>query len=111
MKLRSICQSLDDLAPLSIVTAIRPPPQYRAYRVLSSVLSDLGIDAGNILTMRILAEGEPIDAFTIVAVRFEGKLLLRQYVPPRLLITNSIKALKIPVIFASDNQILAILPI
>jgi hypothetical protein len=64
---------------------------YRVFRVLSEVLSDLDIRCGAVLRMRAMNPGEAPKAYAAVAVRFiwSGTLLLRQFVPPRTLITNS----------------------
>jgi hypothetical protein len=63
----------------------------RLYCVLSDVLSDLKIYSGDVLEMRSLAPEESLAPYSIVAVRFvwTGVLLLRQFVPPKILITNS----------------------
>jgi hypothetical protein len=63
----------------------------RIFRVLSDVLSDLGIHRGSVIHMRGIKPGESPEAFSVVAVRFiwSGALLLREFVPPRMLITNS----------------------
>jgi len=60
---------------------------------LSDVLSDLNIKAGDVIEMRSLDPGQTPEPYAIVAVRFiwSGVLLLRQFVPPRMLITNSAK--------------------
>ena len=61
--------------------------------VLSDVLSDLDMRTGNIIEMRAIDAGQRLEPDAIVAVRFiwSGVLLLRQFVPPRMLITNSSK--------------------
>ncbi len=63
----------------------------RVFKVLSHVLSDLEIHPGGVLPMRAIEPGESPEAYAIVAARFvwTGALLLRQFVPPRILITNS----------------------
>ncbi len=43
--------------------------------------------------MRALADNEAPEAFAVVAVSVGGRLLLRQFVPPAQLITNSRKVL------------------
>jgi hypothetical protein len=65
--------------------------RYRVFRVLSDVLSDLDIRRGSVLSMRAIQSGDSPKAHAIVAVRFiwSSALLLRQFVPPRTLITNS----------------------
>src|SRR6516162_2440476 len=65
----------------------------RVFRVLSDVLFDLKIKAGDVIEMRSLDPGQTPEPYAIVAVRFiwSGVLLLRQFVPPRMLITNSAK--------------------
>ena len=65
----------------------------RVFRVLSDVLSDLNIKAGDVIEMRSLDPGQTPEPYAIVAVCFiwSGVLLLRQFVPPRMLITNSAK--------------------
>jgi hypothetical protein len=64
---------------------------YRVFRVLSDALSDLDIRCGSVLRMRHIKPSETPDPYAIVAVCFvwSGALLLRQFVPPRMLITNS----------------------
>ena len=65
----------------------------RVFRVLSDVLSDLKIKAGDVIEMRSLDPGQTPEPYAIAAVCFiwSGVLLLRQFVPPRMLITNSAK--------------------
>ena len=65
----------------------------RIFRVLSNVLSDRKINSGDVIEMRSLDPGQTPEPYAIVAVRFiwSGVLLLRQFVPPRMLITNSAK--------------------
>ena len=61
------------------------------FRVLSDVLSDRKIKSGDVIEMRSLDPGQTPEPYAIVAVCFiwSGVLLLRQFVPPRMLITNS----------------------
>ena len=63
------------------------------FRVLSDVLSDRKIKSGAVIEMRSLDPGQTPEPYAIVAVCFiwSGALLLRQFVPPRMLITNSAK--------------------
>ena len=63
------------------------------FRVLSNVLSDRKINFGDVIEMRSLDPGQTPEPYAIVAVCFiwSGVLLLRQFVPPRMLITNSAK--------------------
>ena len=63
------------------------------FRVLSNVLSDRKINSGDVIEMRSLDPGQTPEPYAIVAVCFiwSGVLLLRQFVPPRMLITNSAK--------------------
>ena len=63
----------------------------RMFRVLSNVLSDRKINSGDVIAMRSLDPGQTPEPYAIVAVCFiwSGVLLLRQFVPPRMLITNS----------------------
>ena len=65
----------------------------RMFRVLSDVLSDRKIKSGDVIEMRSLDPGQTPEPYAIVAVSFiwSGVLLLRQFVPPRMLITNSAK--------------------
>ena len=65
----------------------------RVFRVLSDVLSDLNIKSGDVIEMRSLDLAHTPEPYAIVAVCFiwSGVLLLRQFVPPRMLITNSAK--------------------
>ena len=65
----------------------------RMFRVLSDVLSDRKIKSGAVIEMRSLDPGQTPEPYAIVAVCFiwSGALLLRQFVPPRMLITNSAK--------------------
>jgi hypothetical protein len=65
----------------------------RVFRVLSDVLSDRKIKCGDVIEMRSLDPGQTPEPYAIVAVCFiwSGALLLRQFVPPRMLITNSAK--------------------
>jgi hypothetical protein len=65
----------------------------RIFRVLSDVLSDRKIKSGAVIEMRSLDPGQTPEPYAIVAVCFiwSGALLLRQFVPPRMLITNSAK--------------------
>jgi hypothetical protein len=65
----------------------------RAFRVLSDVLSDNNIRTGDVIEMMAVDPGHIPEPYAIVAVSFiwSGVLLLRQFVPPRMLITNSIK--------------------
>ena len=62
-------------------------------RVFRDVLSDLNIKSGDVIEMRSLDPGQTPEPYAIVAVCFiwSGVLLLRQFVPPRMLITNSAK--------------------
>ena len=66
----------------------------KIFRVLSDVLSDRKIKSGDVIEMRSLDPGQTPEPYAIVAVCFiwSGVLLLRQFVPPRMLITNSAKA-------------------
>ncbi len=99
----------DDLALLELPSLSNANESVRSYRVLTPVLSDLGFYPGQVLTMRALADNETPKAFAIVAVRAGGALLLRQFVPPALLITNSRAAL-IPMIpLAADVIFVAVL--
>ncbi len=61
------------------------------FRVLSDVLSDRKINSGHVIEMMSLDPGQTPEPYAIVAVCFiwSGVLLLRQFVPPRMLITNS----------------------
>ena len=65
----------------------------RMFRVLSDVLSDRKINSGDVIEMRSLDPGQTLEPYALVAVCFiwSGVLLLRQFVPPRMLITNSAK--------------------
>jgi len=65
----------------------------KIFRVLSDVLSDRKIKAGAVIEMRSLDPGQTPEPYAIVAVCFiwSGVLLLRQFVPPRMLFTNSAK--------------------
>ena len=65
----------------------------RVFRVLSDVLSDRKIKSGDVIEMTSLDPGQTSEPHAIVAVCFiwSGVLLLRQFVPPRMLITNSAK--------------------
>jgi hypothetical protein len=65
----------------------------RVFRVLSDVLFDLNIKSGDVIEMRSLDPGQTPEPHAIVAVCFiwSGVLLLRQFVPLRMLITNSAK--------------------
>jgi hypothetical protein len=65
----------------------------REFRILSDVLSDLDIRTGDVLEMTATVPGYTPGPQAIVAVSFiwSGVLLLRQFVPPRMLITNSSK--------------------
>jgi hypothetical protein len=65
----------------------------RVFRVLSDVLFDLNIKSGDVIEMRSLDPGQTPEPYAIVAVSFiwSGVLLLRQFVPLRMLITNSAK--------------------
>ncbi len=81
----------DDLALLSLPSPSNVNQSLRSYRVLTPVLSDLGFHPGQTITMRLLNENEAPEAFAIVAASADGRLLLRQYVQPGQLITNSRK--------------------
>ncbi len=83
----------DDLALLSVSLHSNANQSLYSYRVLTPVLSDLGFFPGQVLTMRALADNEAPEAFAVVAVSVGGRLLLRQFVLPALLITNSRVAL------------------
>lgn len=65
----------------------------REFRVLSDVLSDLDIRTGDVIEMTAVEPGHTPEPHTVVAVSFiwSGVLLLRQFVPPRMLVTNSSK--------------------
>jgi len=65
----------------------------REFRVLSDVLSDLDIRTGDVLAMTAVEPGYTPGPQAIVAVSFiwSGVLLLRQFIPPRMLVTNSSK--------------------
>jgi len=65
----------------------------RVFGVLSDVLSDLDIRTGDVIEMRSPAPDYTPEPHAIVAVSliWSGVLLLRQFVPPRMLITNSSK--------------------
>ena len=80
-----------DLLEISLGGEKKSKLGLRLFRVLSDVLSDLEIRCGTVLRMRAMKPGESPRAQAIVAVRFiwSGALLLRQFVPPRILITNS----------------------
>ncbi len=78
----------DDLALLSLPSLPNINQSFRSYRVLTPVLSDLGFEPGQTITMRLLNENEAPEAYAIVAAS-----LLRQFVLPGQLITNSRKIL------------------
>jgi hypothetical protein len=80
-----------DLLEIGLESETRSIQHYRVFRVLSEVLSDLEIRCGSVLRMRAIEPGETPKAYAVVAVRFiwSGALLLRQFVPPKILITNS----------------------
>jgi hypothetical protein len=99
----------DDLALLSASPHSNESQSVYFYRVLTPVLSDLGFFPGQVLTMRALADNETPEAFAIVAVSAGGALLLRQFVPPRLLIANSRAALIPMISLAADVIIVAVL--
>jgi hypothetical protein len=82
----------DDLALLELPSLSEANQGFCSYRVLTPVLSDLDVYPGQILTMRLLGESEEPEAFAIVAVSAGDRLLLRQFVQPAQLITNSRKA-------------------
>ena len=65
----------------------------RMFGVLSDVLSDRNFKTGDVIEMRSLDPGQTPEPYAIVAVCFiwSGVLLLRQFVLPRMLITNSAK--------------------
>jgi hypothetical protein len=65
----------------------------REFLVLSDVLSDRDIRTGDILAMTATDPGYTPGPEAIVAVSFiwSGVLLLRQFIPPRMLVTNSSK--------------------
>jgi hypothetical protein len=65
----------------------------REFLVLSDVLSDRDIRTGDILQMTATDPGYTPGPEAIVAVSFiwSGVLLLRQFIPPRMLVTNSSK--------------------
>jgi hypothetical protein len=65
----------------------------REFLVLSDVLSDRDIRTGDILEMTATDPGYTPGPEAIVAVSFiwSGVLLLRQFIPPRMLVTNSSK--------------------
>ena len=65
----------------------------RVFRVLSDVLSDLHIRTGDVIEMTAVEPGHTLEPHAVVAVSFiwSGVLLLRQFVPPRMLVTNSSK--------------------
>jgi hypothetical protein len=63
------------------------------YKVCIDVLSDAGIRSGDVLRLQRLCENEPPREISVCAVEFDldgsTVLLLRQFVPPRQLISNS----------------------
>ena len=65
----------------------------RKFLVLSDVLADRDIRTGDVLAMTALDKGYIPGPGAIVAVSFiwSGVLLLRQFIPPRMLVTNSSK--------------------
>jgi len=65
----------------------------REFLVLSDVLADRDIRTGDILEMTATDPGYTPRSHAIVAVSFiwSGVLLLRQFIPPRMLVTNSSK--------------------
>jgi hypothetical protein len=65
----------------------------RVFRFLSDVLSDLDIRTGDVIEMTAIEPGHTLEPHAVVAVSFiwSGVLLLRQFVPPRMLVTNSSK--------------------
>jgi len=65
----------------------------REFRVLSDVLSELDIRTGDVIEMTAVEPGHTPEPHAVVAVSFiwSGVLLLRQFIPPRMLITNSSK--------------------
>jgi hypothetical protein len=65
----------------------------RKFLVLSDVLADRDIRTGDILEMTATDSGYIPRPEAIVAVSFiwSGVLLLRQFIPPRMLVTNSSK--------------------
>ncbi len=68
-------------------------PSYKTYIVRSRVLSDYDILPEDVLSLRLLAEGERPSEVSIVAVHLELALhrilLLRLFVPPRQLTVNT----------------------
>jgi hypothetical protein len=99
----------DDLALLSPPSLLKANQSFCSYRVLTPVLSDLGFDPGQVITMRLLNENEAPEAYAIVAASADGRLLLRQFVPPGLLITNSRKILAPCLRLGDEVKILACL--
>ena len=69
------------------------PLSYQSYRVRSGVLSDCGLLPGDILTLRLLGDGETPADVSIAAATVElpqrRVLLLRLFVPPRQLTINT----------------------
>ena len=63
----------------------------RTFRVLSEVLSGLDIRTGDVIEMKCAPPGSMPEPYAIVAVSliWHDIVLLRQFIPPRLLITNS----------------------
>ncbi len=84
--------------------------QTKTYRVLTAALSDLGFCEGDILTMRTFRARDMLDPFGIVALEHEGRLLLRQFVPPRLLVTNSAHVTEPPLTLHEGTQVIATAP-
>jgi hypothetical protein len=77
-----------DITPLKVKHCVASG---RVFQVLSDVISDLKIRSGDIVSMRTLTPLMRPPPYAVVAVHlaWTGVLLLRQYIPPRLLITNS----------------------
>ncbi len=99
----------DDLALLELPSLSNANESVRSYRVLTPVLSDLGFYPGQVLTMRLLNDNEAPEAYAIVAASVGGRLLLRQFVPPGQLITNSRKILALGLWIGEEVKILACL--
>jgi hypothetical protein len=89
-------------------------PSHKVYEVLSPVLSELNIMAGDILPLRLLGVGEIPHEISIVAATFSLEsctaLILRLFVPPRQLVVNTDDPRHRPLALGPNVRLVAAVP-
>ena len=84
--------------------AIASEPSQKMFRVLSDVLNELGIQDGDVVianmaksALQNLTIGQPVVVAMPSKVKDRQPLLLRQYITPNMLVTNSVSQNALPI--------------